>query len=79
MTAPAQTSAAPGGAYVPPAPAPAQLAPLLAWLVERAGIDAELLAAVAQAAPDAVAPGAADPARLADALAALHQPFHALA
>lgn len=54
------------------------LPPLLAWLVERSGADADALASVAAAAPTVVAPGADDPARVARALATAGAPLAAL-
>jgi hypothetical protein len=49
-------------------PAAPTLAPLLAWLVFRAGIEVDALSAAAEVDPESVAEGAADPARLVNAL-----------
>lgn len=46
------------------------LGPLLAWLVARSGVDEEGFATVAFQSPDAVAPGANDPIRMAEAFSA---------
>ena len=47
---------------------PAPLGHLLAWLVARSGVDEDGFATVAFESPDAVAPGANDPVRMAEAL-----------
>lgn len=62
------TPAAPGSPAGGGAAAAGPLAPLLAWLVQRAALDDEARAAAAAARPDAFAPGAADPEALVDAL-----------
>jgi hypothetical protein len=53
--------------------ATAALAPHLAWVVSRAGIDDDTLAAVRAVDADAVADGAADPVRLITALRAAEE------
>jgi hypothetical protein len=74
MTGPAGSQTA----FISP-PSPARLGPLLGWLVGRSGLDDEGFATVAFKSPDAVAPGANDPVRLAEALTAAGLPAIALA
>lgn len=78
MTTPPVTAPAAPAAYAAP-PSRGQLGPLLAWLVQRSGLNDEGFADVAFAAPDVVAPGANDPVRLSEALTAAGLPAPALA
>lgn len=71
----APTAPSPSLSSPPPPPA---LAPLLAWLVERAAVDREACALVRVTDPDALAAGANDPERLARALLAIGRPADAL-
>lgn len=77
MPAPAPGPAAASAALSPPSPPP-PLAPLLAWLVERAAVDREACALVRATDPDALAADANDPERLARALLAIGRPADAL-
>ncbi len=82
MTESSMTATPPAGAAAVPAAAPASrfvarptrdaLGALLAWLVQRSGLDDDGFAALATSAPQAVAPGANDPLAAATALADGH-------
>lgn len=69
MTAPSTASVA-GAPLTPGSMGASALSPALAWLVGRAALDEESRAAVRAADPTALAPGAADPGLVVDALLA---------
>ena len=71
MTAPSTASS--GDTSLTAPGAPGGVAPSLAWLLGRAGIGEEAQAAVRGVAPQALAPGAADPGAVVDALLAADQ------